>query len=146
MRGPLKIRAARKSHRSCVSCKSHFIPHLRLGIRQKTCGKDPCRRKQRAEYRKKYRRENPKIDREYELKRRSARSPDYWKSYRQKNSAYSDRNRAQAKLRNHLAKVGLQRQLDIVQLVDPPEKLASVVGFATSHRSLLEQCLCKVAA
>jgi hypothetical protein len=43
-------------------------------------------------------------------------------------------------------KAGLQRQLDIVQLIDPPGKLEQVIGFATSHRSLLCECLGKSAA
>jgi hypothetical protein len=49
-------------------------------------------------------------------------------------------------LRKKLKKAGLQRQLDIVQLIDPPEKLATLVEFATSHRSLLEECRVKPAA
>lgn len=146
MQGPNEVRTQRCLQRQCVSCGTRFRPHPRLGTRQKTCGKEACQQRHRAGYRRRYRIENPQVEQEYEQKRRSSRSPDFWKNYRKSHPAYTSRNRAQARLRKELAKAGLQRQLDIVQLIDPPEKLATVLGFATSHRSLLEECRCKPAA
>ena len=146
MRGPEKIRAPRGSQRQCDSCKSRFHPHPRLGTRQKTCGKASCRKQHRAGYRRQYRILNPQANQEYESKRRSLRAPDFWPKYRETHPAYAQRNRAQSRLRKKLKKCGLQRQLDIVQLVDPPEKLDQVVRFATSHRSLLRECRGRSAA
>lgn len=146
MSGPREVRAQQRLQRQCVSCKSQFHPHPRLGTRQKTCGKDSCQRKHRAGYRRNYRRENLQADQEYESKRRKNRPSDYWKKYREAHPTYTQRNRAQSQLRKKLKKVGLQRQLDIVQLIDPPEKLDALIGFATSHRSLLEECRVRPAA
>ena len=130
----------------CYYCGNWFHPSPRLGKRQKTCGKDSCRKAHRARYRRVYRIQNPKEEREIQEKRKKDRPVDFWKQYRSTHPIYTSRNRANSKLRKRLAKVGLQRQLDIVQLIDPPAKLELVVGFATSHRYLLEQCLGKAAA
>jgi len=142
MPSPKEIRTRHCLQRQCVSCEIQFTPHHRLGSRQKTCGKDSCSRKHRAGYRRKYRSkiENSQSEQEYEEKRRKDRPSGFWKAYRKAHPAYANRNRAQSRLRKKLKKVGLQRQLDIVQLFDPPEKLGTLVEFATSHRSLLQQC------
>lgn len=140
MPSPKEKRTRHGLQRQCVSCESRFTPHHRLGIRQKTCGKAPCRRKHRAGYRRKYRRTNSESEQGYEKKRREARPPDFWKKFRESHPSYVTRNRAQARFRKQLNKAGLQRQLDIVQLFDPPEKLGALMTFATSHRSLLQEC------
>ena len=146
MSGPSKVRALHRSQRQCVSCKSRFHSHPRLGSRQKTCGLESCRLKHRAGYRRKYRRENSQAEHEYSQKWKEARPPDFWKEYRKAHPVYAARNRAQASLRKKLSKVGLQRQLDIVQLIDPPGKLGTLIEFATSHRSLLYECGGRAAA
>ena len=146
MKGPGEGRTRSSLQRQCVVCQTRFKPHPRLDIRQKTCGQTQCRRKHRARYRRQYRAKNPEANQEYEQKRRQSRPPNFWKEYRRAHPASTERNRAQARLRKKLVKAGLQRQLDIVQLIDPPGKLASVVEFATSHRSLLMACKCQDAA
>jgi hypothetical protein len=100
----------------------------------------------RAGYRRKYRIKNPHAEQGYAQKQKDHRSTDFWKKYRENHPVYTDRNRSQTRLRKKLKKAGLQRQLDIVQLVDPPSKLATLVEFATSHRSLLQECRVKPAA
>jgi hypothetical protein len=45
-----------------------------------------------------------------------------------------------------LAQAGLQRQLDIVQVLDPPGYFDRFEGFAMSHRSLVEACQARRAA
>lgn len=128
-----------RSHKrsQCQICRVYFHPNPRLGKRQKTCGKQECQKTHRAKYRRQYRRANRKIDQEYQAKR----PPDYWKKYRTEHSDYVIRNRAASRLRRQLARQGLQRQLDIVQLIEFPKKLDTFREFATSHRSLLHQCL-----
>jgi hypothetical protein len=130
----------------CVCCGDRFFAHSRLGARQKTCGNRSCQKFHRARYRREYRLSNPQAEQDIRKKRAARRPPDYWREYRKNHPASTARNQAGARLRKRLIEAGLQRQLDIVQLIDPIGKLHQVVGFATSHRSLLEECLGRVAA
>jgi hypothetical protein len=141
----VRIRATGLQRR-CVCCQERFRPHPRLRDRQKTCGKASCRKSHRAAFRREYRKKNPQAEQDIQKKRRESRSPEFWKNYRREHPLSTARNRANSRLRKQLAKVGLQRQLDIVQLVDPPGKLDTLMGFATSHRSLLCECLGRSAA
>jgi hypothetical protein len=111
-----------------------------LSGRQKTCTQRACQLKHRARYRKQYRETNPQPEKEYRDKAGSVRGPSYWKSYRESHPQSSERNRLTTKLRKRLKRAGLQRQLDIVQVADPPGYFDLFVGFATSHRSLLDAC------
>jgi hypothetical protein len=126
---PLRVR--------CSHCKSWFCPSPRLKQRQKTCGKAICQRAYRASYRRQYRRKNPGPDREYEVKATTSRPKIFWKNYRKEHPASTQRNRDAARLRKRLLRAGLQRQLDIVQVIDPPGYFDDFHRFATSHRSLL---------
>lgn len=129
--GPLRAR--------CLNCKKVFRPNARLKIRQKTCGRPECRRDHRAAYQRRYRKENPELEREYREKRRQWLSPDFWKNYRQAHPESTKRNRTQSKLRARLKREGLQRKLDIVQVIDPPGIFDRYCEFATRHRSLIEE-------
>lgn len=122
----------------CSQCKIWFRPCARLKLRQKTCGKAICQLEYRASYRRQYRIDNPGANHEYEVKRRASRSAGFWKNYRKEHPASTQRNRDSAKLRKQLEKAGLQRQLDIVQVIDPLGYFELFHRFATSHRSLLE--------
>ena len=124
----------------CSECKSTFRPHPRLKDRQKTCTKKTCQLSYRARYRKRYRRKNLQTETDSQAKTKSNRAPDYWKKYRAKNPSSSARNRAQTRLRKQLRQLGLQRQLDILQVFDPPGYFDLYQRFATSHRSLLLAC------
>lgn len=132
--------------RHCVGCRTLFAPNPRVGDRQKTCGKFTCRKAHRAAFRRAYRNKNHQSEQDIEKKRKNSRGPDFWKKYRRDHPESTARNRANSLLKKRLLKAGLQRQLDIVQLIDPPEKLNSLLEFATSHRSLLFECLLKTAA
>ena len=129
----------RRKHR-CASCCDWFPPQFRLGGRQKTCGKEICRKLWRARYRRKYRRKNRKEEQGYQDKRKSNRPPGYWTQYRKNHPDYVQRNRAASLLRKQLRTEGLQRQLDIVQTIERPALFDGFREFATSHRSLLLQC------
>lgn len=122
----------------CSQCKTWFRPCPRLKQRQKTCGEEVCQLEHRASYRRRYRNKNPGPNREYDVKAQAGRPKDFWKNYRKEHPSATQRNRVAAKLRKQLAKAGLQRQLDIVQVVDPPGYFELFQRFATSHRSLLE--------
>ena len=130
----------RRCRLRCLECKKLFLSHPRLKGRQKTCTESACQRAYRARYRRQYRRENFQAEKDCQEKVKSWRPPGFWKSYRQSHPKSSDRNRAQTRLRKKLGREGLQRQLDIVQVIDPPGYFALFEGFATSHRSLIQAC------
>ncbi len=130
----------------CSECKKRFRPNPRVKSRQKTCGDAACVREHRARYRRQYREDNPGPDKEYRDKTKPARGANFWKNYRKAHPQSTERNRAHAKLRAALSRAGLQRQLDIVQVIDQPKLFELHQGFATSHRSLLEACWTKHAA
>ena len=125
----------------CSVCKKSFRPHPRLGSRQKTCRESKCQLSYRAQYRRSYRKSNRQAEEDCQAKQRAARGSLFWKAYREAHPESTERNRANGRLRKGLKKAGLQRQLDIVQLIDPIENLNAVVEFATSHQSLLRECL-----
>lgn len=122
----------------CSECKNKFNPHPRLRLRQKTCGKRECVLTHRARYRRKYRSINADSEKGYQQKVKTNRQPDFWKKYRSTHPESTKRNCLSAKLRKRLKCAGLQRQLDIVEVVDPPGFFDQFYGFAMSHRSLLE--------
>jgi hypothetical protein len=130
----------------CLECNKKYSPSPRLKLRQKTCGELLCRRKHRARYRRRYRSQNPEVEQESRKKIQTNRPNGFWKNYRKEHSSSTERNRKLTKLRKRLARSGLQRQLDIVQVVDPPGYFDLFRGFATSHRSLIEECRAKRAA
>jgi hypothetical protein len=121
----------------CFECKSWFQPSPRLKLRQKTCREVSCQRRHRARYQRKYRRANPNMERECREKIKSNRPLDFWKNYRTSHPLTTERNRNATKLRKRLRAAGLQRKLDIVQVVDPPGYFDLFQQFATSHRSLI---------
>jgi len=124
----------------CLECKRKYSPSPRLKLRQKTCGAPDCRRRHRARYRRDYRIRSPEVEQESRKKIRANRPTDFWKTYREEHPSATERNRKLTKLRKRLTRSGLQRQLDIVQVVDPPGYFDLFQGFATSHRSLIKEC------
>ena len=122
----------------CSECKKHFTPSPRLKLRQNTCGERNCLLAHRARYRRKYRLVNADSEKEYQEKSKANRPAGFWKNYREKNLKSTQQNRLNVNLRQGLKRAGLQRQLDIVEVIDSPEYFESFCAFAMSHRSLLE--------
>ncbi len=127
--------------KKCSCCKKVFKINPRLGDRQKTCGEVACKKQHRSQYRRKYRKENEEVEREYQSKRKASLGSSYWREYRESHPEYAERNRRFSRLRKRLVKAGLQRQLDIAELIEFPNKLNSVTEFATSYRSLFDEDL-----
>lgn len=125
------------SPRSCSQCKTAFRPHPRLRERQRTCGRENCRRQHRARYQRKYRQANPQLEVDARAKTKASRPPDFWKAFRENHEASSARNRRMTLIRMRLLRQGLQRKLDIVQVLVPPGLFQRFETFATEHRSLL---------
>lgn len=86
------------------------------------------------------------MEQESRRKIKAKRPAGFWKAYRQAHKESSERNREMTRLRIQLLRSGLQRQLDIVQVYDPPEYFVLFQGFATSHRCLIEKCRAKKAS
>jgi hypothetical protein len=99
-----------------------------------------CQLKHRARYRRDYRREFRETDQEYADKAKTSRPKEYWKNYRKTHPKSTELNRLNTRLRKQLSRAGLQRQLDIVQVIDPPGYFDLFREFATSHRSLIAGC------
>jgi hypothetical protein len=127
--------------RICPECRGLFKPNFRLRERQRTCGKGDCRRLHRKKYQRRWRKLNRAVEQEYEAKRKACRKKDYWKGYRLNHPEYTDRNRVLSRLRKKLKREGLQRKLDIVQVIENPEKLLHMSEFATRHRSIVSKIL-----
>lgn len=124
---------------NCTECKKRFAAHPRLKNRQKTCGSNACVLSHRARYRRTYRLKNPEAELHYSEKVKSNRCDDYWRNYRAQHHTATERNRLGSELRKRLRRQGLQRQFDIVEVVDPPGYFDLFHGFAMSHRSLLAE-------
>ena len=135
------LKSRKKSQ--CVCCSKPFAPNPRLGLRQKTCGLTVCKKNQKASYRRGYRELNSAPEKEYQEKSKALRSPDYWRKYREAHPEYVKRNRLRSRLCQRLSRAGLQRQLDILELVEFPDEMARVEAFAMSTRSLYEEFLDK---
>lgn len=56
--------------RPCSICGKWFVPHPRVGKRQKTCGSSDCKRELHQRARRAWRREHPDYDREERVRRR----------------------------------------------------------------------------
>jgi hypothetical protein len=123
--------------KACPYCNERFKAHSRLKERQKTCGKLNCKKQHRKNYKRKYRKLNKESELEYQIKRKQKLPKDYWKLWREKNPKYVLKNRARSKLRKKLLKQGLQRKLDIVQVVESSTVFSSFCEFATRHRCLV---------
>lgn len=71
--------------RKCPYCGEYFRPNPKLKSRQKTCGKEKCRREHRRKYQKKWWSKNKRIynPRYSDTKGRPSRDPETRSSYRQ---------------------------------------------------------------
>jgi hypothetical protein len=130
----------------CSGCSELFLPSPRLKARQKTCGATACRKGHRARYRRSYRKKNTDAEAGYREKAKAAKVPSFWKEYREAHRESAERNRKQTLIRKRLKHNGLQRQLDIAQVFVPEGYFEQYQGFATSHRSIIEEHLGRKAA
>ena len=87
--------------RRCRYCQQIFQPS-KFQPRQTVCGGADCQRRRRADYHRAKIAADPEyreVCRDSPRKWRT-RNPDYWKQYRQKNSASAEQNRQQQQLRD----------------------------------------------
>jgi hypothetical protein len=130
----------------CSYCKNKFTPNVRLRERQKTCGLEICRRAPRSLVQRRWRKINYAIEVEYQTKRREFREKNFWKEFRKSHPESTIRNRILTKVWKSLRREGLQRRLDILQVVEDAGKIISFSEFATRHRSTLLECVSRKAS
>lgn len=123
--------------RLCPLCSQSFRPHPRLADRQKCCGSLGCKRKQKALCQAKWKAKNKLACRENQQNWHQA-NPSYWRTYRELHPFYVQKNREQTKIRKSLsvARIGLQKRIDILQPPVDKNFLWDVLRFAKSPRSL----------
>lgn len=121
----------------CPWCSDSFTPHPRLGSRQKCCGQPDCTKKQKNQSHQTWKQKNREDYLQGQKDWRKAH-PDYWHTYRLAHPEYTDRNRTQSKVRKALsvAKIGLQKRIDILQVTEKQLVLWSLPRFAKQSRSL----------
>lgn len=123
---------------TCPWCQTSFLPHVRLGHRQKCCGSPKCKAHQKKQSHLNWKTKNLHIYRANQKDWQLAH-PKYWQKYRASHPTYTTRNREQSRLRKafSLKKTGLQKRIDILQLADNKAFLWNVRRFAKSPRSLI---------
>jgi len=105
----------------CCVCKKRYTAHVRVGPRQKTCGRQLCKKAHRAHYQARWRRKNAEAENDIRQKRIQVHGKDYWKNWRAGHSEYVDKNRKASRKRMRALRKCLQRKRDIRQVLDSIE-------------------------
>jgi hypothetical protein len=114
-----------------------FTPNPRLKGLQKTCGNADCKKKWNRFCQRRWKRQNRDTCRESQ-KDWCAAHPGYWKTYRQGHPDYVKRNRIQTVARKKKVRWrGLQRKLDILEVIDNTMEYWNMPWFAKETRSLI---------
>jgi hypothetical protein len=125
----------RRRKKQCPWCTKGFNPHHRLGDRQITCGSKECKHKQKLFDHRRWKRKN-RYDYLKGLQDWRESNRYYWKKYRLDHPAYTTSNRIQTRLRKPLAKLGLQKRIDILQLTEKEMEFWQLPRFAKQPRSI----------
>ena len=83
----------------CLGCSVFFIPRNKL---QQYCSKPECQKARKALWQRSKKKRYPEYRENQKLSQQKwlRENPGYWKNYRQKNPAKTDRNRLLQKIRN----------------------------------------------
>ena len=105
----------------CPYCRTSFIPHPRVGRRQKTCGHSSCQKALKRENNASWRRRHPAYFRnDYpRLKTWLDQHPGYLKRYRATHPEYVQKNRQAKRLRDRRRRLRVDIQAKIKR--QPPE-------------------------
>ena len=101
--------------KECPYCKTQFIPHPKVGKRQKTCGKPACKKALKSDNNRKWRQRNPDYySKGYSrLKDWLEENPGYLKRYRGSHPAYVKKNREAQRVRDRRKKLRLDIQAQL---------------------------------
>jgi hypothetical protein len=97
---------------TCCICSASYIPHPKVGARQKTCGNQICQRIHKENNNARWRRNNPDYDKnDYgRVKACLEKNPGYLKRYRQNHPEYVQKNRDAQRRRDRARKLNLDIQ------------------------------------
>ena len=103
--------------KKCPYCKIYFTPHVKVGSRQKTCGKPACKKTLKAENNRRWRGKNSDYykDDYHRVKQWLDDHPGYLKHYRESHPEYVQKNREAQRLRDRKKRLllDIQDQLSI---------------------------------
>ena len=99
----------------CPYCKTVFTVHVKVGSRQKTCGKPTCKKALKSENNRRWRQRNPDYYRnDYpRLREWLELNPGYLTHYRENHPEYVQRNREAQRLRDRRKKLRLDIQAQL---------------------------------
>ncbi|MBW2203029.1 MAG: hypothetical protein JRF52_02750 [Deltaproteobacteria bacterium] len=101
--------------KKCPYCKTQFIPHPKVGDRQKTCGKPACKAALKSDNNRKWCQRNPDYySKGYSrLKDWLEENPGYLKRYRGSHPEYVKKNRDAQRVRDRRKKLHLDIQAQL---------------------------------
>jgi hypothetical protein len=119
---------------TCCICSTSFLPHWKVGKRQKTCGKPGCQRIHKGNNNVQWRLNNPNYSKsDYaRVKACLEKNPGYLKHYRQGHPEYVQKNRDAQRRRDRVRKLHLDIQ---AKLNRQPSEIISQLQIAppSSH-------------
>ena len=101
--------------KKCPYCKICFTPHVKVGSRQKTCGKPECKKALKAETNRRWREKNPDhYQNDYpRLRQWLDDHPGYLKDYRESHPGYVQKNREAQRVRDRKKRLLLDIQAQL---------------------------------
>ena len=101
-----------RERETCCICSTSFLPHRKVGKRQKTCGNPVCQRIRKETNNTQWRLNNPDYGKnDYaRVKACLEKNPGYLKRYRQDHPEYVWKNREAQKCRDRTRKLNLDIQ------------------------------------
>ena len=101
--------------KKCPYCKICFTPHVKVGSRQKTCGKPECKKALKAETNRRWREKNPDhYQNDYpRLRQWLDDHPGYLKEYRESHPEYVQKNREAQRVRDRKKRLLLDIQAQL---------------------------------
>lgn len=102
---------------TCCICSTSFIPHPKVGERQKTCGSPDCQRIHKRNSNAQWHLNNPDYSKnDYaRVKACLEKNPEYLKRYRQDHPEYVQKNRDAQRRRDRTRKLNLDIQAKLNQ-------------------------------
>lgn len=101
--------------KKCPYCQTNFIPHVKVGARQKTCGSPECKKALKAENNKRWRQRNADCcQNDYpRVKDWLSQNPGYLKKYRRGHPEYIQKNCEAQRVRDRSKKLRLDIQAQL---------------------------------
>ena len=101
--------------KECPYCHIFFTPHVKVGVRQKTCGASECKKALKAENNRRWRQRNLDYYRDdySRVKQWLDQHPGYLKQYPQSHPEYAQKNRETQRVRDRSKRLRLDIQAQL---------------------------------